>query len=515
MAPQERHGRQLVRIGYTKDESGFWGQVGFVVFHGPMHKLAAKTCMIRRSGMEYMKLLLVMPDARIHRLRLGPVSRSFREAPLTLTMLAALIPEALDVHIKLVDESIDAVPLKDRFDLVGISCLTGTAGRAYELADYFRRKGAAVVLGGIHVTLRPEEAAKHADCIVTGFAERTWPRLLTDFAGGKLQARYHDFGPSLEGLPLPRRDLQRRSGYIMPDTVFATRGCKRNCDFCSVPAAAFGWRTRPVTDVIDEIRRIPHRRIAFNDVSLLEDREYARELLTALIPLGKLWGGLCTTRVLEDPEMMNLLYASGCRYMLIGFESVSTAALSSVHKGFNRPEQFAELIRQFHRRAILVQGCFVFGFDHDTRAVFHDTVDAVQQMKIDIPRYAIYTPYPGTEAYQRLKEENRLLHEYWPHYDTQHVVFQPAHMTPEELDCGFRDAYRKTFRLNSIVRRILGSGVYFPVTLVGNLAYRLYIDRLRNESCRILRTTAPSGSLHPRSRTFAGADPSSDPVIMA
>jgi len=454
-----------------------------------------------------MKLLLVMPDARIHHLRLGHFRRSFREAPLTLTLLAALIPESLNVQVRLVDESIDTVPLGEIFDLVGISCLTGTAARAYELADHFRRKRVTVVLGGIHITLRPEEAAGHADCIVTGFAERTWPRLLSDFMNGKLRARYHDPDPGLDGLPHPRRDLQRRSGYMMPDTVFATRGCKRNCDFCSVSAAAFGWRMRPVADVIDEVRRIPHRRIAFNDVNLLEDREYAKELLTGLVPLKKRWGGLCTTSILEDGDMMDLLQASGCRYMLVGFESVSGTSLSSANKSFNRPERYGELIRQFHRRGILVQGCFVFGFDHDARSVFRDTVDVVQQMKVDIPRYAIYTPYPGTEAYQRLKSENRLLHEYWPHYDTQHVVFRPARMTPEELDSGFRDAYQQTFRLDSIARRILGSGKYFPVTMIGNLAYRLYVRRMQSESERLFRTASPSGALYPGSREAIGADP--------
>jgi radical SAM superfamily enzyme YgiQ (UPF0313 family) len=427
-----------------------------------------------------MKLLLATADGRIHRLRYGRYATSFREAPLTLTTLAGLVPAELGATIRIADASVQPVPLDEPFDLVGISCITGTALGAYALADRFRRRGIPVVLGGVHVALCPDEAAQHADAIVIGFAEQAWPQLLRDFAAGRMAPVYRQEGSDLRGLPLPRRDLQRRFGYMMPNTVFATRGCKGICEFCAVPAVPFGWHMRPVGEVIEEVRRLPGRRFAFNDVNLIEDGEYARELFAALIPLRRQWGGLATTKIGQDPELLDLMVRSGCAYLLLGFESLASRALDNLGKAFNHPEEYRVVCQALHERGIVIQGCFIFGMDTDTRDVFSTTVAAVNELQIDIPRYAIFTPYPATRAYHRLKAENRLLHEHWPSYDTQHVVFRPQNMTPEELDAGFIRAWSETFSLRSIAHRISWRR-QFPVACVGNLAYRLYVHRLRRD----------------------------------
>ena len=430
------------------------------------------------------KIGIILPDGRIHKLRFGRWQRSFREAPLTATTLAGLVPPELDAEISLIDESIDRVPLARAYDLVAISSITGTSTRAYELADHFRRRGATVVLGGVHVTLMPEEAAQHADAIVIGFAEQTWPQLLRDFVAGRLQQVYHSETVCLDKLPPPRRDLQRRFGYMVPQTVFATRGCKGTCDFCAVPAAKFGWHTRPVADVIAEITAIKSHRIALNDVNLTEDPDYAKELLTALAPLKKRWGGLASMRIAQDDELLDLLQASGCQFLLIGFESLKNQSLASMRKAFNKVEDYQELITKLHDRRIVVQGCLIFGLDDDDRTVFADTVELVNELKIDIPRYAIYTPFPGTPAFQRLQAEQRLLHTHWEYYDTQHVVFRPKQMSPLELDEGFKWAFQETFTVRSALRRTWGSGLNFPIAFVGNLAYKLYIRRLYAEQQR-------------------------------
>ena len=427
-----------------------------------------------------------MPDAKIHKLKALGLNISFREAPLTLTMLAALVPNEMNARTRLIDESVDKIPFDELFDLVGISCLTGTALRGYAIADFFRNRGIPVVLGGIHVTLCPEEALEHADSIVAGFAEKTWPQLLRDFRSGNMRKRYRSNQIDINTLPIPRRDLQRKFGYMSPNTVFATRGCKGRCDFCSVPTAGFGWHTRPIGQVIDEIKAIKSGRFVFNDVSLLEDRDYAKDLFTALIPLKKKWGGLCTTQIGADDEMLELMHKSGCIYLLLGFESVTNKSLYKINKGFNKPDTYVSLMSKLHDKNIIVQGCFIFGFDEDTTSIFEETVDAVNDLKIDIPRYAIYTPYPGTSAYTRLKNQDRLLHEKWIHYDTQHVVFKPAQMSPEELDSGFRWAFKQTFKFNSIVKRTASSGLYMPITFMGNLAYQMYVKRLQREQNNIL-----------------------------
>jgi radical SAM superfamily enzyme YgiQ (UPF0313 family) len=428
-----------------------------------------------------MKILLIMADADMHKLRIGSFTRSFREAPISTTTLAALTEDQPDVEYRLVDESVDPVPLDYPADLVGISVLTGTARRAYALADHFRARGIPVVLGGIHVTLRPEEAARFADSIVVGMAERTWPQLVRDFRAGQLRPRYEDTeepGRYCEGVPTPRWDLQRRSGYMVPHTVQLTRGCYHACDFCTVPAVWKRFQRRPIADVVRDIKRVPGRRFAVSDVSPFDDVDYAKELLRAMIPLKKKWGGLATTRIVKDPELFDLLVKSGCNFLLIGFESVVQSALNGIYKAFNRSDEYDELVRQLHRAHIVVQGCFVFGFDHDTTDVFRATVDRVNELKIDIPRYSIYTPYPGTRLFGRLEAEGRMLSYDWGDYDTMHVVFRPKQMSPVELYEGFRWAYRETFRFGSILRRCIAGGRLFPVTFVGNLAYRLFVKRL-------------------------------------
>jgi radical SAM superfamily enzyme YgiQ (UPF0313 family) len=430
------------------------------------------------------KILLALADGRIHKLKMGPLNISFREAPLTLTTLAALVPQELEADIIIADESVQRIPFEKHFDLVGISCLTGTAPRAYEIADLFRSRGSTIVLGGPHVTLRPSEAARHADVIVKGFAEQTWPQLLMDYANNRLQPIYESFDVDLRNLPRPRRDLQKSFGYMVPNTVFATRGCRSKCDFCTVPSANYGWQKRPIGEVIDEIRSIKRKRFVFNDVNIADDPEYAKELFRSLIPLKKKWGGLASTRILEDDELVELMYKSGCVYLLIGFESFNDRSLSSIHKAFNKSEHYRELIHKLHHYHIVVMGCFIFGFDDDGPEVFKDTVQWVDQLKVDIPRYAIYTPYPETLAFQRLEKEKRILHYYWQYYDTQHVVFAPQQMSPQALDDGFKWAYQETFRLSANLSRTRGTGRNFPITFLGNLAYKIYIKRLFSDAMR-------------------------------
>ncbi len=430
-----------------------------------------------------MKLLLVMPDAHMHTLRIGPHVRSMREMPLTICTLAALTPSYPDIDIRLVDGSVEKVPLDYDADLVAISVITGCATSAYEIADHYRRRNIPVVLGGVHVTILPGEAINHADAIVIGRAEKAWPHLIEDFRSGRMQKIYEEevIDDQLLDVPPPRRDLHRRSGYMVPDSIQATRGCKKVCDFCTVPAVWPKYLKRPVDDVIMDIRATKGKYIAFNDVSIAEDSEYAKELFTAMIPLGKKWGGLATVDIINDPELLRLMKASGCGYLLFGFESDSQTVLKDIRKGFNKPVNYDDVIRIMHGMNISVQGCFVFGFDHDSKEVFQRTVDRVNDLKIDIPRYSLYTPYPGTELFRRLQGEGRILSYNWDDYDTMHVVIQPALMTPEELYRDFKWAYRETFKLSSVVRRMRGLTTNSAINLIGNLTYRIFVNRLDNE----------------------------------
>lgn len=444
-----------------------------------------------------MRILLIMPDARMHKLRLGGRVWSMREAPLTLTTLAALTDGEPDLDYQLVDGSVEDVPLEAQPDLVGISVITGNAPRAYALADHFRQRGIPVVLGGVHVTLLPAEAAAHADAIVLGMAETTWREVVRDARVGALQRIYQAPPPAdaLLHVPQPRRDLQT-GRYAMPATAQATRGCNHRCEFCVVPSIWQKFYTRPVADVVRDIRAMPGKRFAFNDVSLLENREYALELFTALVPLRKEWGGLCTVDIGRDPEMLDLLARSGCRYLLIGFESLSAKGLVSIRKGFNNVDEYRKAVVALHDHGISVQACFVLGLDTDTTEVFAETVEWVNQARIDIPRYSLYTAFPGTPLFRKLEAQGRILSYNWDDYDTMHVTVKPLLMSPGELHEGFRRTYRETFRTGSILRRMRGCSVNTLINLVGNAAYRRFVHRLYHEErfaqpCRPLAPQPP------------------------
>jgi len=431
-----------------------------------------------------MRILLIMPDAHMHKLKIGSFIRSMREAPLTLTTLAALVPPLPDIEVKVVDGSVDAIPMDEQADLVGISVITGCARPAYALAKHFRQRGIPVVLGGVHVTILPGEAIQHADSIVIGRGERAWPQLIEDFRSGRLKRVYREHplhNNALEGVPLPRRELQRSSGYMLPNTVQATRGCKRVCDFCTVNAVWPRFLKRPIADVVRDIRSIQGKYFGFNDVSLVDDPEYARELFTAIVPLRKRWGGLVTSDSLQDTELLDLMARSGCAYLLVGFESGNQTTLKGIHKGFNRTLSYRDLVRSLHQRGISVQGCFVFGFDHDDSSVFESTVQLVQDLGIDIPRYSLYTPYPGTPLFARMQAEKRILSYNWDDYDTMHVVIKPMRMTPEELYRGFKWAYKETFRLHRVIGRVSRPDIRCAVNFVGNLCYRIFVRRLYSE----------------------------------
>ena len=427
-----------------------------------------------------MNIALVSPKGPLYRHRGGIFQRALRYKPLTLTTLAALVPADLGAEVRLFDEGIQDVPPDLEADLVGLTVITGTAVRAYELAARFRARGITVVLGGPHVTLVPEDALPHADAIVVGYAEESWPALLGDFAAGRLRRRY-DQAPdlSLAGRPFARRDLLPSRPYVTDDVFEATRACVHRCDFCVVPAA---WGTRPfqkpVEEVVADIRQKGSRRLIFVDLNLIADREYAARLFEALVPLRVQWFGLATTLLAEDPELLALCARSGCKGLLMGLESIEPRNLVESRKGFNHPERFTELVATLHRHGIALQGCFVFGLDHDTPDVFLRTARLAVDSRIDLPRFAVVTPFPGTALFQRLEREGRILTRNWELYDGQHVVFQPARLSVEELQKGVEAAWRHAYSVSSMARRLLASPSPWPVRLGANLGYRFYARNL-------------------------------------
>jgi len=427
-----------------------------------------------------MKVVLVSPKGPLYRSRGGIFKKSLRYQPLTLTTLAALAPPELAVEFALFDEGIGDIPLDIAADLIGLTVITGSSMRAYELARHFRARGIAVVLGGPHVTLMPEEALEHADAICVGYAEESWPALLRDFAAGRMRRRY-DQGPDfrLTNLPFPLRDLLDGRKFLTQAVFEATRACGHDCEFCVAPAA-WGRKQfqKPVGHVVDDIRRVGARRIIFIDLNLISDRRYAAELFTALIPLNVRWFGLSTSLIGRDRELMELMARSGCAGLLIGFETICEASLGDVRKRFNDPTLYPRLIADLHALGISLQGCFVFGNDHDTTDTFDATVQFAIDNAIDLPRFAIITPFPGTPLHHRFEREGRILTRNWELYDGQHVVFRPRNMTPQELQAGHEHAWRSVYSYGSIARRLLRSRTQLPIAVMANLGYRYYAHHL-------------------------------------
>ena len=429
-----------------------------------------------------MKVALISPKGPLYRHRGGIFKKSLRYQPLTLTTLAALVPPELRAELTLIDEGIMSIPDVLDAELVGMTVITGTARRAYQLAARFRAEGKTVVLGGPHVSLLPQEAAEHADAICVGYAEDSWPQLLRDFARGELKPAYHqapDFSLDRPDMPFPSRDLFDRKNFLTQAVFEATRSCVHDCEFCVAPTA-WGRQQyqKPVDWVIEDIRRFGQKDVIFVDLNLISDKEYARELFTRLTPLNVRWFGLSTVLIAHDREFMELAARSGCKGLLLGLETVTLASLHDAKKRFNASVDFKKIIADSHHLGISIQGCFVFGLDHDTPDVFETTVEFAIDTGIDLPRFAVLTPFPGTPLYLRLEKEGRILTRDWEIYDAQHVVFQPRHMSVQELAAGHENAWKKCYRFSAIAKRLWTANNFRPLVLTANLGYRFYAHNL-------------------------------------
>lgn len=425
-----------------------------------------------------LKIALLAPAGAMHRYS-GSFGRSLHYAPLTLTTLAALVPEDADAEVVIYDETAGKIPLDIDAELIGITCITGTAPRCYAYADYFRKKGKTVFMGGVHPSMLPEEAAQHADVIFTGFSEQTFPEFIHNYLKGGYRKFYNqnsDF--TIAGRPLPRRELLNKKRYITTMTVEAIRGCCHTCTFCAYPAA-FGRCVykRPVKEVAAEIEALNTKHVVFPDVNLVTDREYAIELFTELIPLKIIWLGLVTSSIGIDEELMTLFRKSGCRGLLIGFESITQESQKYIHKGVNKVDSYVELMKRLHDNGILVQGCFAFGGDEEDESVFERTVEMVIKAKIDLPRYSILTPFPKTEYYERLNKEGRITERNWAMYDVEHCVFEPKQMTKEQLEAGTDMAWRATYAASAVLKRLAPFKHSPWLSLPLNMGYKGYADK--------------------------------------
>jgi len=309
--------------------------------------------------------------------------------------------------------------------------------------------------------------------IFIGEAESHWPRFLKEFEAGQHSKRYCCFEPpSLDKAPMSRRDLFHRNDHTA-GVLFATRGCWHRCDFCTVAVMyQRPVRTRPVDAVVRECASFDGKIIILWDDNIAADTNYAKALFRALAPCRKWWSSQATIHAAEDDEFLELAARSGCKQLFIGLESVSQASLREVSKEFNRVDQYAQAIKRIHSHGIAVQAGIVFGLDHDSEAVFEETLEFLETCGVQNATFNILTPFPGTRLYERLDAEGRILTRDWSRYNGRtDVVFQPWHMSPAVLLAGYRYVNAQFYSCRSIMKRLWNSPVQLFWTLPLNLAY--------------------------------------------
>jgi radical SAM superfamily enzyme YgiQ (UPF0313 family) len=382
----------------------------------------------------------------------------------------------LDAEVTLIDETVDLVP--EDFcgvDLVGISAMTSDAQRAYQLADQARALRIPVVLGGYHPTFMQEEAGKHADAVVKGFAETAWPELLRDFARGAMKPLYESAWEAVfaSGALVPRRDLLRRRAYSTANTLETSRGCANQCSFCIVPPMhRKHYVPRQMERIRADIDSMSAGPIALLDPNPLESSASAAELLQILA--GRKWLAAASMKSAANLSWVKAARASGCRGLMIGFESLDANVLAAAGKSFNDVRAYEETCRVLRGEGIAILGSFVFGFDGDSKSVFERTAEFVHRNRLNLVLYSVYTPFPGTNAWTRLSAQGRILTKDWSLYDGRHAVFSPAKMSVDELEQGLYDAWNETYSLRSICTRIAGSRTLPLVSLAVNLGFRYY-----------------------------------------
>ena len=403
-------------------------------------------------------------------------AQTFKMQKVNLPLLAALTPP--EHSVKIVDEAFGPDDINEEVDLVGITVMTDLALRAYQIADTYRQRNVKVVMGGIHATVLPGEASQHADAVVVGEAEEAWPRLLSDGTSGELQKLYcANRFTNLSGMPRPRRDIYphpTHRGYTPIAVGLETaRGCPYDCEFCSI-GSVMGrqYRARPIPEVIGEIESIHARHLFLVDDALALNRAEARKLFMEMTPLRLKWAGQGPVSLAEDLELLKLMKRSGCVGLLIGFESVQKQIHDGMKKIRNLKIDFSEATRRFHGEGIAILGAFVFGFDHENKDVFDQTLEFVTECRLDCVELRILAPFPGTRLYSRLLKEGRLFVPNWwlQGYPPDTLLFQPKGMTAEALIEGFIRLNRQTYSYGSMIKRFFGINPW-KRNLFGSLVY--------------------------------------------
>jgi len=427
---------------------------------------------------------------------------------LNLAILAGITPR--DIEVEIVDESVEPVNFETDADLVGITAMTNMAPVAYRIADEFRRRGRKVVIGGVHVTVCPDEAQAHADSVVVGEAEPVWSDILADFRRANLKPRYQSRSLfDMKGYGVPRRDLLKSKSYLFPSTLETGRGCPFDCEFCSVSrTAGRGYRFRPIEEVLQDVDSLKNRWVFFVDDIINGHRQHALELFRALRGKGLKWAGQATVMIARDEELLEAAVEAGCRGLFIGFETFSSPHLKKLGKPDNWRERFFQACDALHKRNVVIWGGFVFGLDTDTTEALAETVRLAEQAGLEFAQFSRLTPLPGTAQWKQFQQENRITATDWSQFNFQHVVYQPKQISADQLNHSVRSAWHEFYSTRGLLARLGRQGRY-PITRGNlmiwalNLGIMRIVSRYSKDGTRKVRADEQAKSVFEQMRTAA------------
>ena len=417
-----------------------------------------------------MKILLIQP--KMNKRPMDSNLKTCMSPSLALLTLLALTPDCHDLI--LANENMEEINFNQNVDMVGITVTLDVMPRAVHIATEFRKRGIAVVAGGIHVTCSPESCAQYFDAICIGPAERVWGRIIEDVVKNKLQQIYIDMdGFCGSEIASPAYGRVNKERYLYTNVVSTSRGCPNRCDFCYNSCANRMYIRRPISDVLRDIKALKTRHIFFIDDNFIGDPSYTEALLNEARPMNLVWGAAVTTQILDHLDLLDLMAETGCQSLFIGFESINKGSLQSVHKD-NLVEKYEQLIEAIHCRGIMVNASMVFGLDDDGPDTFKNTLNWLVEHRIETLTSHILTPYPGTKLYRRMEDTGRICDYSLENYNTAHVVFEPAHMTKKELYDGYLWMYKEFYSFRNIIHRFPKNKKQKKAYLLFNLMYRKF-----------------------------------------
>lgn len=414
--------------------------------------------------------------------------------PLIFGIIKSLTPQ--DVEIEFIDERVEVLPAHIEADIIAFSVETYTAKRAYILAKRYKTEQNLIVMGGFHPTVLPEEALEYADVVLAGDAEGTWDAFLADYARGDWKRCYQ--ADETCALPLLQEDLSvYRHRYYGIGVYQISRGCKFNCDFCSIKTMYKSVRRKPTEVVEEELRRAKEKIIFFVDDNLFYDRDSAIALFRRIAPLKKKWACQISMDVAEDDELLTEMKRAGCFLVLMGFESLNPDNLVQMNKAANRKmKDYDRVIEKIYRHKMLIYGTFVFGYDDDRRDVFQRTFDFAVRNKLAVTNFNPLIPMPGTPVYQRMEQEHRLVYDKWwlsDDYRYGETAYIPKNMTGEELRDGCLKIRTDFYSIPCILKRLCSNPVHF---LPWNLVVFLLVNIISRKEIHAKQGQVLGGILH-------------------